>query len=43
MPGDIENGPARLTAIGADLLAGRPGDTRRCVPLMMEKRFPPAF
>ena len=42
--GDIENGPARLTAIRADLLAGRPGDDpalRAFLPLMTEKRFPP--
>jgi len=42
--GDIENGPARLAAIRADLLAGRQGDDpafRTFLPLMREKRFPP--
>ena len=42
--GDIENGPARLAAIRADMLAGRPGDDpalRAFMPLMAEKRFPP--
>ena len=42
--GDIENGPARLAAIRADLLAGRSGDDpalRAFLPLMTEKRFPP--
>ena len=41
--GDIENGPARLAAIRADLLAGRSGDDpalRAFLPLMTEKRFP---
>ena len=42
--GDIENGPARLAAIRADLLAGRPGNDpalQAFVPLMVEKQFPP--
>ena len=42
--GDIENGPARLAAIRADLVAGREGDDpafRTFLPLMREKRFPP--
>lgn len=42
--GDIENGPARLAAIRADLLAGRSGSDpalQAFVPLMMEKQFPP--
>ena len=41
--GDIENGPARLAAIRADLLAGRSGDDpalHAFRPLMTEKRFP---
>ena len=42
--GDIENGPARLAAIRADLLAGRSGSDpalQAFVPLMIEKQFPP--
>ena len=41
--GDIENGPARLTAIRADLIAGREGADPAFLaflPLMREKRFP---
>jgi len=42
--GDIENGPARLAVIRADLVAGRQGDDpafRTFLPLMREKHFPP--
>ncbi|MEC8205171.1 MAG: squalene/phytoene synthase family protein [Pseudomonadota bacterium] len=42
--GDIENGPARLAAIRADLIAGREGADPAFLaflPLMREKRFPP--
>ena len=42
--GDIDNGPARLAVIRADLLAGRGGDDpafAAFVPLMREKQFPP--
>jgi len=42
--GDIENGPARLAVIRADLVAGRQGNDpafRTFLPLMREKHFPP--
>ena len=42
--GDIENGPARLADIRADLLAGRHGADpalQAFLPLMAEKHFPP--
>ncbi|MGB1418191.1 MAG: phytoene/squalene synthase family protein, partial [Candidatus Puniceispirillaceae bacterium] len=42
--GDIENGPVRLAAIRADLIAGREGADPAFLaflPLMREKRFPP--
>ena len=42
--GDIDNGPARLADIRADMLAGRSGNDPAVhvfLPLMTERRFPP--